>query len=48
MQNDTPINDNTISTEDVLGDNMKLLILHKAFNEITSKDNKKEEKEERE
>ncbi len=47
MQNNTPITENTLSSDGILGDNMKLLILQKAFNEITSEDNEKREEEEK-
>lgn len=47
MRNNTPITENTLSSEGVLGENMKLLVLQKAFNEILSDDNEKKEEEEK-
>lgn len=48
MQENTPITDNTLNSEDVLGENLKLLILHKAFNEIVDGEDSKSEEEARE
>jgi len=47
MQNNTPTSDNTLSSEGILGENMKLLILQKAFNEITGSNEEKTEEEEK-
>ncbi len=46
MQKDTPIANDTLSSDSVLGDNMELLILHKAYLDLTEDD--EEKKEERE
>ena len=44
MKKDNSVNDPMEQNEDVLGENMKLLILHKEFRELT--ENKKEAAEE--
>ncbi len=45
MQKDTPLTNDTLSSDSVLGENMKLLIQHKAYLELTQDDEKKEEQE---
>lgn len=45
MKDNTPVNDPTQSSEDVLGENQKLLILHKAFNELTEDESEKDRRE---
>lgn len=45
MQENTPITDSHFNSEDALGENLKLLILHKALNEIVDGE-KSENKEE--
>ncbi len=45
MQKDTPLTSDTLSSNDVLGDNMELLILHKAYLDLTEDDEKKEDQE---
>lgn len=45
MQKDTPIIGDTLSSESVLGDNLELLILHKAYLDLTEDDEKKEDNE---
>ncbi|MBQ8764851.1 MAG: hypothetical protein IJZ12_02890 [Clostridia bacterium] len=42
MQKDTPITNEPLSSESVLGQNMELLILHKAYLDLTEEDEKKE------
>ena len=34
MQKDTPVTDDFLNDEDALGDNLRLLILNKSFDEI--------------
>ena len=46
MQKDTPITNDPLSSESVLGQNMELLILHKAYLDLTEDD--EDEKEEQE
>ena len=43
MQKDTPITNDTLSSESVLGQNMKLLILHKEYLDLTDNDEEKKE-----
>lgn len=46
MQQNNPVNDSSsLSNEDVIGENQKLLILHKVFNELTDKENSENEEE---
>lgn len=45
MQKDTPITNDPLSSESVLGQNMELLILHKAYLDLTEDDEKKEGQE---
>ncbi len=45
MQKDTPLTNDTISSESVLGENMELLILHKAYLDLTENDEEKEGQE---
>lgn len=45
MRDNIPIDDGINSSDDVIGDNVKLLIMHKAFNELISGDTMEEEKE---
>ena len=45
MQKDTPITNDPLSSESVLGQNMELLILHKAYLDLTEDDEKREGKE---
>lgn len=48
MQENTPITDSPLNSQDVLGENFKLLILHKAFNEIVDGENSENKEEVRE
>lgn len=48
MQENTPITDTSLNSEDALGENLKLLILHKAFNEIVDEENPENKEEVRE
>ena len=48
MQENTPITDAPLDSEDALGENLKLLILHKAFNEIVDGENPGNKEEARE
>ncbi len=43
MQKDTPLTGDTLSSESVLGNNMELLILHKAYHDLTEDEEKKED-----
>ncbi len=43
MQKDTPLTSDTLSSDSVLGENMELLILHKAYLDLTEDDEKKED-----
>lgn len=45
MQKDTPLTSDPLSSESVLGENMELLILHKAYLDLTENDENKEEEE---
>ena len=45
MQKDTPLTENTTSSDGVLGDNLELLILHKTYLDLTENGEEKEEKE---
>lgn len=48
MQENTPITDGPLSSDDVLGENLRLLILHKSINEILDEEdsgNKEEGKQ---
>ena len=46
MQQNNPVSDPTsMSSEDVIGENQKLLILHKVFNELTEGENSEKEEE---
>lgn len=45
MQKDTPLTNDTLSSDSVLGENMELLILHKAYLDLTQDDKKREEEE---
>ena len=47
MQDTNPINNVNIPSDNALGDNLQLLILHRAFNEITSENEGKKEREEK-
>lgn len=46
MQKDTLLTDDTLSSDSVLGENLELLILHKAYLDLTEDD--EDEKEEQE
>ncbi len=43
MQKDTPITGDTLSPDSFLGENMELLILYKAYLDLTEDDEKREE-----
>ena len=45
MQKDTPLTNDTLSSDSVLGENMELLILHKAYLDLTEDDEKREGQE---
>lgn len=45
MKKDTPLTNDTLSSDSVLGENMELLILHKAYLDLTEDDKKREEEE---
>ena len=45
MQKDTPITNDPLSSESVLGENIELLSLHKAYLDLTENDENKEDKE---
>lgn len=45
MKKDTPLTNDTLSFDSVLGENMELLILHKAYLDLTEDDEKKEDQE---
>ncbi len=45
MKKDTPLTNDTLSSDSVLGENMELLILHKAYLDLTEEDEKKEDQE---
>ena len=47
MQDTNPINNVNIPSDNALGDNLQLLILHRTFNEITNKSEDKKEREEK-
>jgi len=46
MQKDTPLTENSISSDGVLGDNLELLILHRAYLNLTENDEEKREEKE--
>lgn len=45
MRKDTPLTNDTLSSDSVLGENMELPILHKTYLELTEDDEKKEDQE---
>lgn len=45
MQKDTPVTNDSFSSESILGENLELLILHKAYLDLTEDDEKKEGQE---
>ncbi len=44
MQNKTPVNEPLSSSDDALGENIKLLILQETFNDLTEGEDKEEQK----
>ena len=48
MKKDVPLTDNALLSNGVLGDNLELLILHKAYVDLTEdKEEKEEEKDDK-
>ena len=45
MKKDIPIINDPLSSESIMGQNMELFILHKAYLDLTEDDEKKEEQE---
>ena len=45
MKKDVPITDNALLSNGVLGDNLELLILHKAYAELTEDEEEREGEE---
>lgn len=45
MQENSPVTDGGLSSDDMLGENIRLLILHRTFNEILEGEDSKNKEE---